>query len=79
MHMTNFVIRLIRVLFEDISLILAVFSRISLNFKNQNEKAQKREQDLNILEGKSVLLTKKRRDMKQPNSSAINLFNQASR
>jgi len=77
--MTNFVIRLIRVLFEDISLILAVFSRISLNFKNQNEKAQKREQDLNILEGKSVLLTKKRRDMKQPNSSAINLFNQASR
>lgn len=77
--MTNFVIRLIRVLFEDISLILAVFSRISLNFKNQNEKAQKREQDLNILEGKSVLLTKKRRDMKQPNSSTINLFNQASR
>ncbi len=77
--MTNFVIRLIRVLFEDISLILAVFSRISLNFKNQNEKAQKREQNLNILEGKSVLLTKKRRDMKQPNSSAINLFNQASR
>ena len=77
--MTNFVIRLIRVLFEDISLILAVFSRISLNFKNQNEKAQKREQNLNILEGKSVLLTKKRRDMKQPNSSAINLFNRASR
>jgi len=77
--MTNFVIRLIRVLFEDISLILTVFSRISLNFKNQNEKAQKQEQHLNILEGRSVLLTKKRRDMKQPNSSAINLFNQASR
>jgi len=39
--MTNFIIRLIRVLFEDISPILAVFSKVSLGFKNRNEKAQK--------------------------------------